>query len=389
MPRLQLICAYCRLIKQLKHNTGQKLLVERAWQAGPSRTITTGSFQLCKERQNKGRDLDENEAKKEGTSVKGSRLEDVAREKNMSSTSSDSSSSSESDSEGSSSDSDMEALDPKLVSAVKEVAEHMPGNKKEAETKILGQLLSQYKTTSSQKNGQTPRKSKEACKTNILEGMQFDLGQSQKKVVRGQRKEAKLSSIDDEDPESGENTKEVFVIEPFSTATCGTVLQPGIGLFSGKPLGIFKKADSKTVTSGKRSLLDIVAEERRREMEQFPPQNGFEEMIRWTQEGKMWTFPINNEAGWEEEKTVKFHEHVLLENQIRDFPRKGPIRHFMELVTVTLSKNPHLTVQQKHEHIDWFRNYFNEKSDILEAKLGADGIIKRSDKIAGSPDKGV
>ncbi|WAR06752.1 RT31-like protein [Mya arenaria] len=296
--------------------------VERAWQAGPSRTITTGSFQLCKERQNKGRDLDENEAKKEGTSVKGSRLEDVAREKNMSSTSSDSSSSSESDSEGSSSDSDMEALDPKLVSAVKEVAEHMPGNKKEAETKILGQLLSQYKTTSSQKNGQTPRKSKEACKTNILEGMQFDLGQSQKKVVRGQRKEAKLSSIDDEDPESGENTK---------TARYWFVQRKTIG--------------------------DI-------------------------QEGRL-------KDSWEEEKTVKFHEHVLLENQIRDFPRKGPIRHFMELVTVTLSKNPHLTVQQKHEHIDWFRNYFNEKSDILEAKLGADGIIKRSDKIAGSPDKGV
>jgi hypothetical protein len=28
-----------------------------------------------------------------------------------------------------------------------------------------------------------------------------------------------------------------------------------------------------------------------------PFQNGFEEMIQWTKEGKLWEFPINNEAG--------------------------------------------------------------------------------------------
>lgn len=26
-------------------------------------------------------------------------------------------------------------------------------------------------------------------------------------------------------------------------------------------------------------------------------QNGFEEIIQWTKEGKLWEFPINNEAG--------------------------------------------------------------------------------------------
>jgi len=86
-------------------------------------------------------------------------------------------------------------------------------------------------------------------------------------------------------------------------------------------------------------------------------------------------------SGWEEEKSVKFHEHVLLERQIRDFPAKGPIRHFMELVTVTLSKNPYLTVQQKHEHIDWFRKYFDGHRDLLEAKLGVNGVIKKQQKI--------
>lgn len=27
------------------------------------------------------------------------------------------------------------------------------------------------------------------------------------------------------------------------------------------------------------------------------PRNGFEEMIQWTKEGKLWQYPINNEAG--------------------------------------------------------------------------------------------
>jgi len=28
-----------------------------------------------------------------------------------------------------------------------------------------------------------------------------------------------------------------------------------------------------------------------------PPSNAFEEMMRWTVEGKLWTFPIDNEQG--------------------------------------------------------------------------------------------
>lgn len=38
----------------------------------------------------------------------------------------------------------------------------------------------------------------------------------------------------------------------------------------------------------------------------------------------------------------------------------------MELICIGLSKNPYLTVQEKREHIEWYRNYFDEKSHILE-----------------------
>ncbi|KAI4903768.1 hypothetical protein NFI96_029516, partial [Prochilodus magdalenae] len=96
------------------------------------------------------------------------------------------------------------------------------------------------------------------------------------------------------------------------------------------------------------------------------PRNGFEQMIQWTREGKLWQYPINNEAGMEEEASVPFHEHVFLERHLEDgFPQQGPIRHFMELVVTGLGKNPHLTVEQKLEHIGWFREYFQQKQDIL------------------------
>lgn len=97
------------------------------------------------------------------------------------------------------------------------------------------------------------------------------------------------------------------------------------------------------------------------------PRNGFEEMIQWTKEGKLWQYPINNEAGLEEEASVPFHEHVFLEKHLDEsFPRQGPVRHFMELVITGLAKNHHLTVQQKKEHIDWFRDYFRQKEDVLK-----------------------
>ncbi|XP_063807980.1 small ribosomal subunit protein mS31 [Pseudophryne corroboree] len=96
-----------------------------------------------------------------------------------------------------------------------------------------------------------------------------------------------------------------------------------------------------------------------------PPRNGFEEMIQWTKEGKLWTFPIDNEVGLDEEQKVEFYEHIFLDKYLEDFPKQGPIRHFMELVICGLSKNPYLTVQQKKDHIYWYRDYFHQKEDLL------------------------
>lgn len=69
----------------------------------------------------------------------------------------------------------------------------------------------------------------------------------------------------------------------------------------------------------------------------------------------------------DEERETPFTEHVFLEEHLEPWcPKKGAVRNFMELVCIGLSKNPFYTVQQKREHIEWYRNYFEEKKDILQ-----------------------
>lgn len=70
--------------------------------------------------------------------------------------------------------------------------------------------------------------------------------------------------------------------------------------------------------------------------------------------------------GLDEEAQISFAEHIFLEEHLESWcPKSGPVHVFMELVCVGLSKNPYLTVQQKREHIEWYKNYFEEKKDIL------------------------
>lgn len=72
-----------------------------------------------------------------------------------------------------------------------------------------------------------------------------------------------------------------------------------------------------------------------------------------------------------------FTEHIFLEKHLEPWcPARGPLRHFMELVCVGLSKNPWLTVEAKKEHIDWFRKYFDDKKQLLQEVGAFEGAPK-------------
>lgn len=81
---------------------------------------------------------------------------------------------------------------------------------------------------------------------------------------------------------------------------------------------------------------------------------------------------LNFFTGLDKEMAVSFEDHVFLEHLIQDdaaFPQ-GPVREFMELVCVGLSKNPYITVDRKHACIEWYRDYFTKKGDIVKAVIG-------------------
>jgi small subunit ribosomal protein S31 len=76
----------------------------------------------------------------------------------------------------------------------------------------------------------------------------------------------------------------------------------------------------------------------------------------------------------EREASVPFHEHVFLEPKIDSWcPKQGPVRQFMELVCVALSKNPFLSVVEKEEYLEWYHTYFKGKAQILK-EVGAGEI---------------
>ncbi|KAK6020780.1 hypothetical protein OSTOST_13559 [Ostertagia ostertagi] len=101
------------------------------------------------------------------------------------------------------------------------------------------------------------------------------------------------------------------------------------------------------------------------------PENSFEEQIEWTEQGKQWPYPIDNEYMLGHEAEVPFYEHVFLERHLAGLglPKDGPIAHFMELVCVGLSKNPYMTIEKKMDHLKWFANFFNEEKQKLIKKL--------------------
>lgn len=90
----------------------------------------------------------------------------------------------------------------------------------------------------------------------------------------------------------------------------------------------------------------------------FKPLNGIEELIRLTEEGKLWRFPIDNEQGLDAEKKVPFEEHVFLEDHLEDFPKTQYVQSFMKTVTSGLARNHWMSVDRKLEVINFYKDFF-------------------------------
>lgn len=235
------------------------------------------------------------------------------------------------------------------MAAASAVADSLPFDKQTTKSELLRQLRQHEEESRAQRGAERPKISF----SNIISDM---------KVARPSA--ARVRSR----PEHQIQFDDGYDSSPDQQKTTDLRKRLRKNIFSGKRLNIFDMtAVTKEApeTDASPSLWDVEFAKQLATVDEQLLQNGFEELIQWTKEGKLWEFQINNEAGFDDDGS-EFHEHIFLEKHLESFPKQGPIRHFMELVTCGLSKNPYLSVKQKVEHIEWFRNYFNEKKDILQ-----------------------
>ncbi|NWI17193.1 RT31 protein, partial [Crypturellus soui] len=242
-------------------------------------------------------------------------------------------------------------LKRELVEAASAVASSLPLNKEQTESDLLAQLRRHEETTDKQKMGEIVNI------RNVISDMTI------KRESPAQRGARISSLISLELEEDGKRIKPERLGSQSSDSR-----RYFLNLKVGRRLNIFTKTSpdtEKTPTAASApTIWDLEFAKEIAAVTEQPPRNGFEEMIQWTKEGILWEFPIDNEAGMEDD--AEFHEHIFLEKHLEDFPKQGPIRHFMELVICGLSKNPYLTVKQKVEHIEWFQKYFEEKQEYLQ-----------------------
>lgn len=255
-----------------------------------------------------------------------------------------------------------EQLGEKLDDAATSVAQSIGGNTEKTKSELLN-LLRIY---NSEPNDLSEKKSQSsALLGDLISGMKID--RSQPKTVspelRDETKAQQVRNVVGNNYGQDLNKRYNNYRKPMDNYI-------PLNLFSSEPLNIFKNIDAK-LNDLKLHTWDKLDEKSLEMAVTNPPKNIYEQMILWTEQGKLWNFPIDNEQGMDDEKKIFFAEHVFLEPLIDEWcPKKGPIRHFMELVCVGLSKNPFLTIEEKHDHINWFRQYFFEKNQLLN-EVGA------------------
>ncbi|CAH1404122.1 unnamed protein product [Nezara viridula] len=248
-------------------------------------------------------------------------------------------------------------LGEKIVDSAKEVAKGLEGKPEETEAQLLHRVLFKNKPLA---ESVTKAAANDTLKE-LLSGMDVE------RTPTVQKKKA----MDETGISRAEQIRMDLKKKPFFRPSRGPIVGEKINIFGEKPLGIFKADELKEIEE---PLTTWEAMEKRelQLLVSHPPSNIYEQMIQWTEKGILWKFPINNEQGLEEEETSDFTEHIFLENHLEDWcPEKGPIRHFMELVCVGLSRNHWITAEEKKQHILWYRDYFSKKKALLqELELG-------------------
>lgn len=254
-----------------------------------------------------------------------------------------------------------------VVAAAKNVASLLgEQDSKQTEAELLSKLLNPngtpLKTSQSSSNNETDPN--ELSLSDLIVGMKIDRRQPANEMSRSQFVRKSLAT-----PRT-DTSRERFVNRSRTQNQQNRQPEPNSGsvnLFGVKPLDIFNDPTKLRDSPDILETWDHLHKHALKLAVTHPPANYFQKMALWTEQGKLWKFPIDNEQGMDEEFATDFSEHIFLEQHLESWcPSKGPIRHFMELVCVGLSKNPYLSAKEKKAHILWYRDYFEDKKELLK-----------------------
>uniref|UniRef100_A0A1I8NU28 Small ribosomal subunit protein mS31 n=1 Tax=Stomoxys calcitrans TaxID=35570 RepID=A0A1I8NU28_STOCA len=274
-----------------------------------------------------------------------------------------------------------------IFSAAKRVASMLgEENKQQTESELLTKLLGK-KITAPADSEKSPTSETSASEADIslselIVGMKIDRRQSSKDSPPS-RSEYVRRSIAAKGSQKQQYRKDGFSERrPMQRSREAATYTGSVNLFGGEPLGIFTDITHLKDSTDLLPTWGHLHEQSLKIQVSHPPSNYYEKLALWTEQGKVWRFPIDNEQDWLDEKDVDFSEHIFLEQHLEGWcPNRGPIRHFMELVCVGLSKNPFITAREKKEHILWYRDYFEVKKDILKDLMAEEKKQKKNVKV--------
>ncbi|KAF4522048.1 hypothetical protein B566_EDAN004030 [Ephemera danica] len=255
-------------------------------------------------------------------------------------------------------------LGTSLVKAAEKVAASLGGDEKQTQSDLLEQMA---KASSSHLVKEAPSADKAAVKNKVpktpinlselIAGMKVEHSSEKEKFGRAQQVRQILTTQPPEGAYQSVSATMLHSSRPASRQQGDVASRAGLN--EGVPFGFFahKTAEPGLEEQHTSQVLDTWQQQQQTELAlaiTHPPSNVCCVCV-----------------GMEEESNIPFSEHVFLERHLEDWcPKRGPVRHFMELVCVGLSKNPYLTVEAKHEHMNWYREYFTQKQPLLE-EIGA------------------
>ncbi|XP_054732129.1 28S ribosomal protein S31, mitochondrial [Anastrepha obliqua] len=247
--------------------------------------------------------------------------------------------------------------------------------KQQMESELLAKLLGHsVQETDATSNDEPKKPATDLSLSELIVGMKIDRSQQPKEQTRGEFVRRSIAAKTQQQRKQAPSARKEGQRE-------AATYTGSVNLFGSQPLGIFKNPSELRDVPDMLATWAHLQQNELKLLTTHPPANYFEKLVLWTEQGKLWRFPIDNEQDLRDEVDVDFSEHIFLEQHLESWcPEKGPVRHYMELVCVGLSKNPYLTAKEKKEHILWYRDYFGAKKDILKDLISQEKKPKVDDE---------